>query len=52
VLAGIARDHATRPAAEVLPLLAQAVRAVGAEPDLAALAELADQVERGENPFE
>jgi hypothetical protein len=51
VLEEIARRDAGRPAADVLPALADAVRAVGAEPDLAALAELAEQVERGENPF-
>jgi hypothetical protein len=50
-LAEIARTSAGRPAAEVLPALADAVRAVGAEPDLAALAEFAEQVEQGENPF-
>jgi hypothetical protein len=50
-LAEIAQQHAGRPAAEVLPLLAAAVRTVGAEPDMAALAELAEQVERGQNPF-
>lgn len=50
-LAEIARSSAGRPAAEVLPALADAVRAVGAEPDLAALAEFAEQVEQGENPF-
>jgi len=51
VLADIAQQHAGRPAAEVLPALAAAVRAVGAEPDMAALAEFAEQVEQGENPF-
>lgn len=51
LLAEIARRDAGRPAADVLPALADAVRAVGAEPDLVALAELAEQVEQGENPF-
>jgi hypothetical protein len=50
-LAEIAQRDAGRPAAEVLPALAAAVRAVGAEPDMAALAEFAEQVEQGENPF-
>jgi hypothetical protein len=50
-LAEIAQQSAGRPAADVLPALAAAVRAVGAEPDMAALAEFAEQVERGENPF-
>ncbi len=50
-LAEIAREHAGRPAAEVLPLLAAAVRTVGVEPDMTALTELAEQVEQGENPF-
>ena len=47
----IARRCAGRPAADVLPALEEAVRSVGAEPDMAALAEFAEQVERGENPF-
>jgi hypothetical protein len=51
VLADIADRFAGRPAADVLPALADAVRTVGAEPDMAALAEFAAQVERGENPF-
>ena len=51
VLAEIAQRSAGRPAGEVLPALAQAVRAVGAEPDMAALTEFAEQIERGENPF-
>jgi hypothetical protein len=51
-LAEVGRSHAHRPAAEVLAALEAAVRAVGGEPDMAALAEFAEQVEAGENPFE
>jgi hypothetical protein len=50
-LAEVGRSHAGRPAAEVLPALEEAVRLVGGEPDLAALAEFAEQIEAGENPF-
>ncbi len=50
-LSDIAQRLAGRPAADVLPALADAVRAVGAEPDMAALAEFAEQVEQGEDPF-
>jgi hypothetical protein len=35
----------------VLPALEEAVRSVGGEPDEAALAEFAEQIEAGENPF-
>jgi hypothetical protein len=47
----VARTHAHRPAAEVRAALEDAVRSVGAEPDRAALAEFAEQIEAGEDPF-
>jgi hypothetical protein len=50
-LAEVGRTHAGRPAAEVTVALAEAVRAVGGEPDMAALAEFGEQIEAGENPF-
>jgi hypothetical protein len=50
-LAEVGRSHAGRPAAEVVPALEEAVRSVGGEPDAAALAEFAEQIEAGENPF-
>jgi hypothetical protein len=50
-LAEVGRTHATRPAAEVLVALEEAVRSVGGEPDRTALAEFAEQIEAGENPF-
>jgi hypothetical protein len=50
-LAEVGRSHATRPAAEVLVALEEAVRSVGGQPDRAALAEFAEQIEAGENPF-
>ncbi len=50
-LAEVARAHAHRPAAEVLPALEDVVRAAGGEPDRTALAEFAEDIEAGENPF-
>ena len=50
-LAEVGRTHATRPAAEVLVALEEAVRSVDGEPDRTALAEFAEQIEAGENPF-
>jgi hypothetical protein len=50
-LAEVGRSHATRPAAEILVALEDAVRSVGGEPDRTALAEFAEQIEAGENPF-
>ena len=51
-LAEVGRSHAGRPAPEVRAALEQVVRSAGAEPDLAALTEFAEQIEGGENPFE
>jgi hypothetical protein len=50
-LAEVGRAFANRPATEVVAALEAAVRSVGAEPDMAALAEFAEQIEAGENPF-
>jgi hypothetical protein len=50
-LAEIGQSHAHRPAAEVRAALEAAVRSVGGEPDQAALAEFAELIEAGENPF-
>lgn len=50
-LAEVGRTHAGRPAADVTAALAEAVRSVGGEPDMAALTEFAEQIEAGENPF-
>lgn len=50
-LSKVARQYAGRPAAEIVPALAAAVRAAGATPDLAALAELAEEIEDGHDPF-
>lgn len=50
-LAEVGRAFANRPAAEVQAALEAAVRSVGAEPDMTALAEFAEQIEAGENPF-
>jgi hypothetical protein len=50
-LAEVGRSHATRRAAEILVALEDAVRSVGGEPDRVALAEFAEQIEAGENPF-
>jgi hypothetical protein len=51
-LAQIGNDYAGRPAAETLPLLAEAVRSVGARPDMAALREFAEEIAEGSNPFD
>jgi hypothetical protein len=51
-LAEIARTHAGRPAPTVVSTLADAVRAEGGKPDMAALAEFAEDISAGRNPFE
>ncbi|MCV2490265.1 hypothetical protein OF117_12910 [Geodermatophilus sp. YIM 151500] len=51
-LAAIGHSHAGRPAGEVCAALESVVRAAGGDPDMAALAEFAEQIEAGENPFE
>jgi hypothetical protein len=51
-LAEIGRTHAGRPAPAVVSALADAVRAEGGEPDMAALAEFAEDISAGRNPFE
>ncbi|WP_143028748.1 hypothetical protein [Quadrisphaera sp. DSM 44207] len=50
-LSAVARAHAGRPAPQVLAALAEVVRAAGAEPDLTALAEHAERVSAGEDPY-
>jgi hypothetical protein len=50
-LAEVGQSYAHRPAADVLVALEAAVRSVGGEPDQAALAEFAELIEAGENPF-
>jgi hypothetical protein len=51
LLAEVGRTLAGRPAAEVSAALEDAIRSVGGEPDRAVLAEFAEQIEAGENPF-
>ena len=51
-LAEIGAGYAGCPAAEILPLLEEAVRSVSARPDMEALREFADEISRGENPFD
>jgi hypothetical protein len=51
-LAAIGSEYAGRPAAEILPLLEEAVRSVGARPDMAALREFAEDIADGSNPFD
>jgi hypothetical protein len=50
-LAQIGDEYAGRPAAEILPLLEEAVRSVGARPDMTALREFAAEIAEGTNPF-
>jgi hypothetical protein len=50
-LAQIGDEYAGRPAGEVLPVLEEAVRSVGATPDMAALQEFAEDIASGTNPF-
>ncbi len=51
-LAEVGRTHAGRPPAEILAALVEVVRAKGGEPNLAALREFAEEISRGENPFD
>jgi len=51
-LAQIGDDYAGRPPEEVLPVLEEAVRSVGATPDMAALREFAEDIAVGTNPFD
>jgi hypothetical protein len=50
-LVEIGNGYAGRPAAEILPVLEEAVRSAGARPDMSALREFAEDISRGENPF-
>jgi hypothetical protein len=51
-LAQIGSEYAGRPPGDILPVLEEAVRSVGARPDMTALREFADDISRGENPFD
>lgn len=51
-LAAVGRSHSGRPSAEIAAALESVVRSAGAEPDRAAIAEFADDISRGENPFD
>lgn len=51
-LATIGTEYAGRPAVEILPLLEDAVRSVGARPDMTALSEFAEEIAKGTNPFD
>ena len=48
----VARRLAGHQPAEVQNALAEVVRAAGGKPDMSALAEFAEQIARGENPFD
>jgi hypothetical protein len=48
----VARIHAGRPAAEIVGALEDVVRSAGARPDRTALAEFAEDISRGGNPFD
>ena len=50
-LAQIGDEYAGRPAEEILPVLEEAVRSMGATPDMAALREFAEDIAAGRNPF-
>ena len=50
-LAQIGDEDAGRPAGAIVPALEEAVRSVGATPDMAALEEFAEDIARGANPF-
>jgi hypothetical protein len=51
-LADVGRTMTGRPAAEIVVALEEVVRAAGATPNMAALAEFAEQIHEGHNPFE
>ena len=51
-LAEVGRAYAGRPEAQVVAALEAVVRSAGAQPDMAALHEFAEQIAAGENPFE
>ncbi len=48
----VGRSHAGRPAAESVAALEEVVRSAGARPDRTALREFAEEISRGENPFD
>jgi hypothetical protein len=51
-LVAVGRTHTGRPVEEIVAALEQVIRTFGGTPDRAALAEFAEQISRGENPFE
>ena len=51
-LAEIGRTSAGRPVPDIVSALAEAVRTAGGQPDMAALAEFAEDITAGRNPFE
>ena len=51
-LAEVGRRRAGHAVAEILTDLEAVVRSAGAQPDMAALAEFAQQIAAGQNPFE
>jgi hypothetical protein len=50
-LAEVGRTHAGCPPAEIVVELEEVIRSFGGRPDTAALAEFAEQISAGENPF-
>ena len=48
----VGRSHAGRPAAEIVAALEEVVRSAGGRPDHTALAEFAEEISRGGNPFD
>ena len=51
-LAEVGRSQAGRPEAQVVAALEAVVRSAGAQPDMTALHEFAEQIAAGDNPFE
>ena len=51
-LAEVGRTMAGRPSGEILSRLESVIRAADATPDMTALAEFAQEIHDGENPFE
>lgn len=50
-LSEVARQYAGHPAAEAAAALEAVIRAAGMTPDRTALAELAEEIEDGQDPF-
>ena len=51
-LAEVGRTHAGRPPAQIVAVLEAVVRSAGAQPDMTALAEFAEEIAAGRNPFD